>query len=404
MNLELFLARKYLSSKGGRGLSVITWIALIGVMVGVMSLITVLSVMSGFERELREKMLGNQAHINIQLRSSLLGGRLTPKQVLEDLKSHPDLKSAMPVVYGEAFLLSSSGASEGVAIRGVPVDLVREVLDLESFVVHGHWEDFREGGLILGEGLSRALGVEPGMSITLLLNRAEYTPMGIVPKMRRLSIADSFSSGLSQFDARTAYLSLDAAERLFERKAQSVELRVRDVRRIEAVKEELSLRYAEDARVTDWLSQNQGILSALRLEKIVMGIILGLIILVAAFNICGSLIMIVRDKTRDIAILKSMGCGYSMIQKIFFLQGIFIGLSGTVVGVLLGLAASWILKHWIRFPLDPTVYMISQVPVDTRYGDVLLVIFGALVISAIATYYPARLAAKLEPTRGLKYE
>lgn len=393
-----------MSSSGGRGLSVITWIALIGVIVGVMSLVAVLGVMSGFEKELTQKMLGNHAHISVQLRGGL--GREAPRlsTVLARIEKTPQVASAMPVIYGEAFLLSATGASEGVLIKGVDPFKVREVLDLPSYLEGGNWEAFESGGLILGRSLGSFLGVGPGETLTLLLNKAEYTPFGLSPKMRRLDVADLFYSGLSQFDARTAYLTLAEAERLFERTAQSIEVRATDVSQIQNLKERLIDELQGDARVEDWLSQNAGLLSALRLEKLVMGVILGLIILVAAFNICGSLIMIVRDKTKDIAIIKSMGAPNKVILRVFFIQGLFIGVVGTFVGVIFGLIASWILDKWVRFPLDPSVYMIDRVPVDTRVGDIILVIVGAMLISCLATLYPARLASRLEPTKGLKYE
>jgi lipoprotein-releasing system permease protein len=404
VKLELFLARKYMSSAGGRGLSVITWIALIGVVVGVMSLIAVLGVMSGFEKELTSKMLGNHAHITVSLRGTLTGERPSIKAAMARVLNFSDVDSAMPVIYGEAFLLSSGGASEGVMIKGVDPEEVLSVLDLEEYLEEGNWEEFKAGGLILGRSLGNFLRLSSGDSVTLLLNKAEYSPFGVVPKMRRLEVVDLFSSGLSQFDSRTAYLNLTEAEALFERPAQSIEVRAKDVRSINSLRDALILEFGEDARVQDWLSQNAGLLSALRLEKMVMGIILGLIVLVAAFNICGSLIMIVRDKTKDIAIIKSMGGSRQLVLRIFFLQGLFIGGVGTFFGVIFGLIASYILKEWVRFPLDPTVYMIDQVPVDTRGMDIVYVILGAMIISCLATFYPARMASQLEPTKGLKYE
>lgn len=404
MRLEVFLARKYLGSQKGKGLSVITWIALAGVILGVMSLITVLAVMSGFEKELRSKILGNNAHIVVSSYEIDRPGNPAFSRILEKVQKTEGVRSAMPVVYGEAFILSPTGDSDGAFIKAVDTKLVRDVLDLDEYVFDQNWKAFDEGGIILGLSLARSLGVQPGDQITLLLNRAELSPLGVVPRMKKIMVADVFHSGMTQYDGRHAYLGLSVAEKLFDRKPRQIEVRAEDVRHIDFVRDQIQKELGEAADVRDWLSVNEDFLSALRLEKTVMAIILGLIVLVAAFNIAGSLIMIVRDKTRDIAIMKSMGAEDSTVLRTFFLQGIFIGLVGTVVGLILGVALSFILKEWIEFPLNPDVYMIDQVPVDLRISDVVIVAIGALIISSLATLYPAKLAASLNPTIGLKVE
>lgn len=399
MNLEAFLARRYLSSQKGSGLSVITWIALSGVVVGVMSLVCVLAVMSGFDKELRQKILGNNAHIIVQLDDA------DPKGLedgLQKIRSTKNVGSAMPVVYGEGFILSPTGDSEGVILKGVDRDLVRKVLDLDQYINQANWSEFKDNGVILGETLSNKLGLSIGDSFTLVLNRGEFSPFGIMPKMKRMTLVDTFRSGMSQFDARHGYLPIDYASVLFESKARIIEVRASDVRNIQSVKAEIRATLPHAIRVHDWISVNEDFLSALRLEKTVMAIILGLIVLVASFNICGSLIMIVRDKTRDIAILKSMGASDRRVLKIFFYQGMSIGLVGTLVGIILGIILAIALRDYIHFPLNKEVYMIDTVPVDLRISDLIAVAVGALGISAIATLYPARMAARIIPTEGLK--
>lgn len=402
MNLESFLARRYLSSQRGRGLSVITWIALAGVIVGVMSLVAVLAVMSGFDRDLREKILGNNAHILVQFSDAHGPMKEVLESNLDQIRKTKGVASAMPVVYGEGFILSSHGDSEGVILKGVDGDLVQEVLDLKKFVHEGNWNDFKGNGVMLGENLAHRLGLEIGDSFTLVLNKGDFSPLGLVPRMKKMILVDTFKSGMSQFDSRHGFMPIQTASEIFESEPRMIEVRTNDVRKIGEVKERLRDSLEDAIRVYDWISVNADFLSALRLEKTAMAVILALIVLVASFNICGSLIMVVRDKTRDIAILKSMGAYDKSILKIFFYQGMFIGTVGTVIGVLLGVAMSILLRDFIHFPLNREVYMIDQLPVDLRVSDVVGVMLGAWTISAIATLYPARLAARIIPTEGLK--
>lgn len=399
MSLEAFLARRYLSSRKGWGLSVITWIALAGVVVGVMSLVAVLAVMSGFERELRTKILGNNAHILVSVK-----GRMTRsiEQVAEAIRALPKVDSAMVVLYGEGFILSPTGQSEGVVLRGVDPDQVQKVLDLKNYITDGNWDGLRKGGIILGGSLAEHLNVKSGDHFTLVLNRPEFSPLGLMPRMKKFELVDTFHSGMTQFDGHHGYIDLRRAEEVFQMTSRSIEVRAKDVRDIDQVVDHIRSEIPEAAFVQDWISQNQDFLSALRLEKTVMAVILGLIVLVASLNICGSLIMIVRDKTKDIAILKSMGAGDSTVLKTFFYQGLFIGIVGTFVGVIFGIILSLLLRDYIRFPLNRDVYMIDTLPVDLRLTDLVFVILGALGISALATLYPARLASQIIPTEGLK--
>jgi lipoprotein-releasing system permease protein len=281
---------------------------------------------------------------------------------------------------------------------------VQEVLDLKKFVEEKNWKDFEANGVILGEALARRLGLQIGDSFTLVLNRGEFSPLGVVPKMKKLRLTDTFKSGMSQYDSRHGYVPIDYARYLFDTHPRMIEVRTEDVRMISTVKNDLRRQLDEQATVFDWISANEDFLSALRLEKTVMAVILGLIVLVASFNICGSLIMIVRDKTKDIAILKSMGASDSLVLKVFFSQGMFLGTAGTVVGLIGGVVLSFLLRDYIRFPLNREVYMIDTLPVDIRLTDLIAVTLGALAISALATLYPARLAAKVIPTEGLKSE
>ncbi len=400
--IEFFLARRYLASRRGHGLSVITWIALAGVIVGVMSLVTVLAVMSGFEKELKTKILGNNAHILVQVSEEAELSRSLVDDLLKQIRANPKIDSAMPVVYGEAFILSPRGGAEGVFVKGVDPSLVQRVLDLKNYVQEGAWDKFHDRSVILGESLASDLRISTGDWFTLVLNKGDFSPLGLTPRMQRLQVVDTFHSGMTQYDSRHAYIPLNLAETLFETLPKSIEVRAKDVRDISYLRDQLATTLNASVRVHDWLSLNKDFLSALRLEKTVMAVILGLIVLVAAFNITGSLIMIVRDKTRDIAILKSMGAFDQTILKIFFFQGAFVGIVGTIIGSLLGVVLSFVLQNYVQFPLDKEVYMIDTLPVDLRLSDVGLVALGALLITGIATLYPARLAASVIPTEGLK--
>lgn len=400
-SLELFLAWRYLSSHRGRGLSVISWIALLGVVVGVMSLTAVLAVMSGFERDLKEKILGNNAHILV---SRFVSAEDSLDSLLEQIRAMPETHSAMKVLYGEAFLLGSGGSSEGAFLKGVDPKSAQEVLDLPKYLVNKGWKEFEEGGIILGFALAERLGVGTGDSVTLVLNKPDISPFGVIPRMKRLKVVDLFKSGMTQYDGGHAYLNITLAETLFDRKASQIEVKAKDVRWISPLDRRLVQELGDQLDVRDWLASNSDFLSALKLEKTVMAIILFLIVLVAAFNICGSLIMVVRDKTKDIAILKSMGADDFSVMKVFLMQGLFIGAVGTLIGSVLGVILSFVLRDFVKFPLDPNVYMIDTVPVDIRWTDVLGVSLGAVIISLVATIYPARLAAQLKPTEGLKVE
>ena len=404
MGLEFFLARKYLAAHRGRGLSVITWIAVAGVVVGVMSLVCVLSVMSGFDRDLREKILGNNAHIFMQYLYGEPANQEGWRAEIEIIEKMPSVLSAMPVVYGEAFLLSPSGASQAAFVKAVSPEKIKIVSELDQYLVNKNWTEFEGASVFLGETLAHQLGVIPGDFITLLLNRPEMTPLGVSPRMKKLKVVDVFQSGLTQTDSQTIYVPLDFGSTLFQQNPQQLEIRATDVRKIDEAKRELREYFQDRAEVRDWISANKDFLAALQLEKLVMGLILGMIILVAAFNICGSLIMVVRDKAKDIAILKSMGTPDHRILKIFFMQGLFIGGLGTFLGVIFGLLASVLLRDWVQFPLNPSVYMINRVPVDIRLIDVVTVIVGAFLIASLATLYPALLASKLKPAEGLKSE
>ncbi len=402
MNLEFFLARRYMSSRKGSGLSVITWIALSGVVLGVAALVCVNAVMSGFDRELRTKILGNSAHILMYAFESSVATPSAKKDLFDRIHAIPGVASAMPTIVSEGFILSPHGESEGVQVKGVDIDLVRKVLDLDDYVERHAWDEFHGNAVIMGRTLAHNLGLKPGDTFNMILNRGEFSPFGMVPRMKKLKLVDTFHSGMTQFDGSFAYIPLQVAEQLFELPPNRIEIRAKDVREIDAVRERLSENLDDKMGITDWISENKHLLSALKLEKTVMSIILAFIILVASFNICGSLIMIVKEKTKDIAILKSMGSRDGSILKIFFYQGFFIGVAGTLVGVILGVILSLLLRDVIQFRLSDDVYMIDTLPVDLRLSDISIVIAGALVISAIATLYPARLAARMNPTEGLK--
>ena len=300
-------------------------------------------------------------------------------------------------------MLSRFG-SDGVQLKGVDVRKVQKVLDLKDYARIKDFAGLENGGVFLGSILAEKLNVDIGDFITILLNKGDFSPLGLMPRMRRLKVVDIFHSGLTYSDAYEVYMALPLAEELLEKNPRTLEVRTMDPRRIAALRTYFSENITEAVFVHDWLADQKELLSALKLEKLAMAIILALIILVAAMNVCGSLIMIVRDKTRDIAILKSMGTDDRSILRIFLYQGIFIGAVGTFAGLVLGLISSWILRDYIKFPLDKSVYMIDTLPVDIRMSDSILVVCGALLISMVATLYPSLLASRIRPAEGLKVQ
>ncbi len=412
-SLQWRISRRYLSSSRGRGfLSLLTLIAIGGVAVGVMALIVVIGVMSGLQEDLREKILGANAH-GIVLELNAVGRMEAWRSVLNVVSEDPDVVAAAPFIYTEVGLNPPGGSyAEGAVLRGLPSDesslAVTEIDEnlISGSMPFGETESGRPG-IVLGVSLAERLGLFPGEPVTVVaFQSAELTPTGIQPQMRLFEVTGIFETGLYQYDTKFSYIDLENAQELLrmDGTVTGVEFNVRDPWRSGMVAERLGQELGFRYRVEDWQKQNASLFSALKLEKYAMGIILLLIVLVASFNIVSTLIMVVRDKVREIGILRTMGLRGSDITRIFVLQGVVIGLVGTSLGAVGGLGLAWVLDTYEFITLPGDVYFIDRLPVNIDPLDVGIIIVASLLISFLATLYPSRQAAGYTPVEAIRHD
>lgn len=413
MNFEFFVSLRYLLAKRRQTfISLITFISIAGVAVGVTALIVVLGVMNGFQRDLRDRILGITSHIVVGRFDATIADY--PK-VIDEIKQEPGVTGASPYVYTQVMLSSGRGVS-GALLRGIDPGTAGEVVNIQKDMIRGNLTDL-EGpsdvsaeesspGIILGVELANSLGIHQRDWVTVISPTGRLTPIGQTPKSRLFQVVGIFQSGMFEYDNTLAYISLKAAQQFLGigDVVSGVEVRVTDIYAAQTIAKRLRARLGPSIWVRDWMQMNRNLFSALKLEKVVMFIILTLIVLVAAFNIVSSLIMLVMEKTRDIAILKAMGATTASIHKIFVLQGIMIGVSGTILGLIGGFGLCAVLKKYRFIELPRDVYYISTLPVHLEGFDVAVIAFSAIAISLIATLYPSRQAAKLEPAEALRYE
>jgi lipoprotein-releasing system permease protein len=411
--LHGFIARRYLSSRRGRGLlSLITWIAIGGVAVGVMALIVVISVMSGLQRDLREKILGANAH-GMVLELGQAVRMESWEAVRRRLSEDPDVVAAAPFIYTEVGLNVPGGSySEGAVLRGMADDSVAlNVTEIDDHLVAGRmpFGETESGrpGIVLGASLAERLGLFPGRQVTVVsFQGAELTPTGIQPQMRLYEVTGLFQTGLYQYDTKFAYVDLASAQSLLRMgdAVTGVEFNVRNPWTSGEVADRLEAELGFPYRVDDWQRQNASLFSALKLEKFAMGVILLLIVLVASFNIVSTLIMVVTDKVREIGILRTMGLTAKDITRVFVLQGVVIGIVGTALGTAAGLLLATLLDRYEFITLPGDVYFVDRLPVDVNVPDVLIIVVASLVIALLATLYPSRRAAEYTPVEAIRHE
>lgn len=412
-SLHWFIGRRYLSSRRGRGfLSLITLIAIGGVAVGVMALIVVIGVMSGLQVDLREKILGANAH-GMVLEIGEAVRMESWESVLRRVREDPDVVAAAPFIYTEVGLNVPGGSySEGAVLRGLPGDSAAlEVTEIDEHLIAGRMPflptDTGRPGIVLGASLADRLQLYPGRSVTVVsFQGAELTPTGFQPQLRVYEVTGIFETGLYQYDTKFAYVELSSAQSLLrmDRAVTGIEFNVRDPWRSRVVADRLEDSLGFPYSVADWQQQNASLFSALKLEKFAMGVILLLIVLVASFNIVSTLIMVVTDKMREIGILRAMGLTAVDITRVFVLQGTVIGMVGTTVGGCLGLILAWLLDRYEFITLPGDVYFIDRLPVDVNVFDVGLIVMASLAISFLATIYPARRAAEYSPVEAIRHE
>lgn len=411
-SLEWFVARRYLSGGKGRGfLSLITLIAIGGVTVGVMALIVVISVMSGLQKDLRQAILGASPHgMVIRLGDDV--SMLDWERVIDVVRADSSVTAAAPFIYTEIVLAPPGSFNEGAVLKAIPDDAqALAVARVDEYLVAGKLPfDATESGhpgLLVGRGLANRHGLFPGQIVTVVsVQNAELTPTGLQPQMRRFEVTGVFETGLYQYDSKWTFTTLPAAQSLLNlgTRVTGVEFNVQDAWKAAETAQRLDVELPFPYAVDDWQHQNASLFSALKLEKLAMAVILLLIVLVASFNIISTLIMVVTDKTREIGILRSMGVTANGILRIFLIQGIVIGIIGTLTGGTLGGVLAYLLDRYEFITLPGDVYFIDRLPVDVNPVDVGLIVAASIAISFLATIYPARRAAELAPVDAIRHE
>src|SRR5256712_8035327 len=403
---ELHIALRYLLAKRKQAfISVISLISTLGVTVGVMALVIALALMTGLQGELRNRILGSNAHVYVWKQGGIVDYHAEARKLLQV----PHAVGAAPAITGLGLISASSRAS-AIQIKGIDPVLEPQVTDLAGAIRSGGIDQLNApddgvDGILLGKDLAAELGVTVGDSVSILTPQGTLTPMGLLPRSRRLRVAGTFSLGLYEFDSTYGFISLDAARRLLDKDiVDFIQLRVDDIYRAPAIARDIPGRLGNEYQANDWSFMNRSLFSALTLEKMAISVTIGLIVMVAALNIVASLILLVMEKNRDIAILKTMGASARSVTTIFVTQGLIIGLVGTAIGASAGYAASYVLDRYklIRVPVD--IYQISHVPFTVLPRDFTLVVIAAVIVCFVATIYPSRQAARLDPAQALRYE
>ena len=420
MPFELFIGLRYLKAKRkSTFISIITFISTAGVTLGVMALIVVLAVMTGFENDLKEKILGTNAHIVVIRNSAPMENY---RAVMEKLKGLKGVQAATPFIYNQVMLSSGKNVS-GVVLRGIDITTDRQVTRLSKSVVEGSMDGLEPEmgrgpnilpGLMVGKELARHLNLFVGDKVNVISPMGNITPLGMMPRMKPFRVAGIFNTGMFEYDSTLAYVSLDQAQRFFDLgdTVTGIQLKVDDVYHTGELARSINSKMGTDFHARDWMQMNKNILFALKTEKIVMFIILTLIVLVAAFGIASTLFMVVMEKTKDIAILKSMGATGLSIMKIFVLEGLIIGIIGTLLGVASGLLIALNLEPIIGTIQKVTgqnffskdIYYLDRFPSQVIPSDVVLISVTAVLISFLATLYPAWQASRMLPAEALRYE
>jgi len=421
---ELFISLRYLRARRKQVfVSVITFISIIGILLGVATLIIVLAVMNGFETDLRDKILGVNAHVVIVEYGKALKN---PEQVALAIEKVEGVKGVAPFIYGQAMLKSDSQAM-GVIVKGLDTKDAAHVLSFgrmqaghtsalaeERPSLHPEGEQNNLPPIVLGKELAKNLFLRLHDKVSMISPMGISSPMGLVPRVKQFRVAGIFDSGFYEYDSTLVFLSLQDSQIFFGMGdlVSGVELNLRDIYKAEQVATDIRSILGPYYWVRTWMEMNKNLFSALTLQKRVMAIILSLIVLVAAFNIITTLIMVVMEKNKDIAVLKSMGATSKGIMKIFIFQGMTIGIIGTSLGCVIGLVLAlnlsrislFIEELWgIKF-LPEDVYYLAELPSRVNYGDVFLIAVGTLLISFLSTLYPSWRASKLDPAEALRYE
>ncbi|MBW2180515.1 MAG: lipoprotein-releasing ABC transporter permease subunit [Deltaproteobacteria bacterium] len=410
MGFELFIGGRYLKVKQKQAfISLITILSVAGVTVGVMALIVVIAVMAGFESDLKSRILGVESHIVLMNHEGPISNY---REIIANLEGKSDIEAVTPFVHAQVMLRSSSGVS-GAVLRGIdPESAVHVIKTFKKSALKElskkrdpQGDSADPAGIVLGKELARNLGVIEGDTVYLISPRGMISPIGHMPSMKQFKVSGFFESGMYEFDGTFAFVHLQDGQKIMRMKdaVTGIEIRVNDIYKAKDIAKRIESDLGFPFWLRDWMQMNRNLFSALKLEKKVMFIILTLIILVAAFNIASSLIMMVMEKTKDIAILKAMGATNKSIRKIFIYKGMVIGFIGTALGVILGSVLCALLKYYKFIELPGDVYYITTLPVRLEFYDVILIAIAAMVISFLSTLYPAQQASKLNPVEAIRY-
>jgi lipoprotein-releasing system permease protein len=413
---ELLLGWRY--TRAGRAtrrngfISFISGVSMLGIALGVAALIIVLSVMNGFQKEVRDRMLGVVSHIEIYAADGAALPDLAAS--LGAVRTHPEVVGAAPFIATQA-LLARGETMKGAVVRGIDPALEPEVTDLARQSGSGALQRLHAGefGLVLGGELARSLGVRVGEPVTLVAPGGQVTPAGVVPRLKQMTVVGTFDSGHYEYDAGLVLMHVDDAARIFRLEgASGLRLKLRDLHSARAVAADLALSLGPAVLVRDWTRQNRTWFAAVQVEKRMMFIILTLIVAVAAFNLVSTLVMTVTDKRADIAILRTLGASPGSIMGIFVVQGAMVGLVGTLAGLALGLGVAFnidvlvpALEQFLGASFLPKdIYLISRMPSDPQQADILPVLLISLALSFAATLYPSWRASRVNPAEALRYE
>lgn len=425
MSFEFFISLRYLRAKRKQiFVSIITFISIAGIFLGVAALIIVLAVMNGFETDLRNKILGINSHVVLM---QYTGAMKDYQKVMNEVEKVEGVVASTPFIFSQA-MLKNEGRTSGVILRGMSVDSAFKVINLgkmhegniaylsekERSTVDLGKDKSMLPGIVIGKELAKNIGLLLFDPVNIISPMGISTPMGMVPKMKKFVVVGIFDSGFYEYDSTLAYVSLRDCQDFLNLGEQvtGIEIKVNDIYKANIIAKSIERKLGFPFWARNWMEMNKNLFSALKLEKRVMFIILSLIVLVAAFNIICTLIMIVMEKNKDIAILKSMGATSASIMKIFVYQGVIIGAIGTLMGCIGGLAValnleklSVSIENLFGFKILPgDVYYLSQLPSQVNYSDVVIIIIGTMLICFLSTIYPSRRASKLDPAEALRYD
>jgi lipoprotein-releasing system permease protein len=410
---EWLLALRYLRARRKEGfISVIAGFSFVGIMLGVATLIIVMAVMNGFHKEVFAKFLGLDGHVVV----FRLDHRDFPdyQDYAKRLRTAPGVRHAIPVIEGEV-LASAPALSHGSKVRGLTEEGLKALPEVSGNIRAGTLEGFdSDGGIAIGSGLRRMLGIEVGDSLTLVSPRGARTPFGTVPRAKSYKVVAVFEVGMQEFDRRFIFMPLDEAQRFFDKgdAVDALEVLVDDPEHVDKAVDAMKGVGIPSLRFITWKQRNAGLSSVLQVERIMMFIIVSIIVLVAAFNIVSGLIMLVKDKGREIGILRTMGATKGAIMRVFLITGASIGFLGTFAGLLLAIVFCWRIDEIRQFAaqvtgvnlFDPNVYQLMRLPADVNWQTTGFIVLMALVVSVVATLYPSWRASRLDPVEALRYE